>query len=587
MRRIRLQVAITLLAVTVLFGVVAYLALSVTTKTAPDYGGTYVEGVAGNPEYINPLLCQPNPLDQDLAGLIFSGLARANGRGEIVPDLAESWDISADGIVYTFYLREDVVWHDGAPFTADDVVYTISTIQQPEFPGEAEIANLWRTVVVERVDTYTVRFYLREPYAPFLDHATLGILPAHLLSSVPAEMLRESQFNVEPVGTGPYRLESIAARRVLLVSNTEHYGGRPYIDRLEFILYQDDAAVFEGRRRGEVAGIARVLPAYLDSVRQDRDLSLYSAPLSGYNAVYLNLDKGVFQDPAVRQAMMYALDRQRLVDEVLEGQGIVLHSPILPHSWAHNPSVRRYDYAPRLAISTLEEHDWFDDDGDGVRERGGVKLEFTLVTNDNPVRMRLIEAISEQLANVGIRALPQAVPWETLRYDMLNLRRFDAVLLGFQFLPPDPDPYPYWHSSQANEFGVNLANYNDPRVDMLLEEARLTSDKGLRQELYQEFQTLFAEQVPSLLLYQPVYAYAVSDTVQDVQIGPMTNSSGRFQSITDWYIATQRLVDGASAEPTTAADNGPGGDVAPTKEAAPTGDAAPAEEDALQEEVVP
>ena len=129
--------------------------------------------------------------------------------------------------------------------------------------------------------------------------------------------------------------------------------------------------------------------------------------------------------------------------------------------------------------------------------------------------MQLIEAISEQLAKVGIRAVPQAVPWETLRYDMLNLRRFDAVLLGFQFLPPDPDPYPYWHSSQANEFGVNLANYNDPRVDMLLEEARLTSDKGLRYELYQEFQQLFSEQVPSLLLYQPVYAYAVSDTVHD------------------------------------------------------------------------
>ena len=548
MRRIRLQVAITLLAVAVLFGVVAYLALNVTTQTAPDYGGTYVEGVAGNPEYINPLLCQPNPLDQDLAALIFSGLARANGRGEIVPDLAESWDISADGIVYTFYLRQDVVWHDGAPFTADDVVYTISTIQQPEFPGEADIANLWRTVVIERVDTYTVRFYLREPYAPFLDYTTLGILPAHLLSGVPAEMLRESKFNVEPIGTGPYRLESIAARRVLLVANPEYYRGRPYVDRLEFILYQDDAAVFEGRRRGEIAGISRVLPAYLENVREDRDLNLYSAPLSGYNAVYLNLDKGVFQDPAVRRAMMYALDRQRLVDEVLKGQGIVLHSPILPHSWAYNGAVRRYDYSPRLAVSTLEEHDWFDDDGDGVRERGGVRLEFTLVTNDDPVRMQLIEAISEQLAKVGIRAVPQAVPWETLRYDMLNLRRFDAVLLGFQFLPPDPDPYPYWHSSQANEFGVNLANYNDPRVDMLLEEARLTSDKGLRYELYQEFQQLFSEQVPSLLLYQPVYAYAVSDTVHDVQIGPMTDSSDRFQSVADWYIATQRLVDGASSE---------------------------------------
>ncbi len=548
MRRIRLQVAITLLAVAILVGIVAYLALRVTTETVPDYGGTYVEGVAGNPEFINPLLSQPNPVDQDLVALIYNGLTRPDGRGAMVPDLAESWEVSPDGISYTFALRQDVLWHDGAPFTADDVVYTITTIQQPEFPGEAEIANLWRTVVVERVDTYTVRFILREPYAPFLDYTTLGILPVHILGGVSADVLRESKFNVEPIGTGPYKLDTISARRVVLVSNPDYHGHRPYIDRIEFLLYQDDAAVFEARKRGEVAGIARVLPKYLDKVRDDRDLNLYSAPMSGYNAVYLNLDKGVFQDPAVRQAMMYALNRQGLVDKVLDGQGIVLHSPILPNSWAYDSGVRRYDYAPSRAISTLEEHDWFDDDEDGVRERGGVRLEFTLLTNDDPVRVRLIEEIAAQLAEVGIRATPQAVAWETLRYDMLNLRRFDAVLLGFQFLPPDPDPYPYWHSSQANEFGVNFSNFNSQRADVLLEEARLTSDQAHRRDLYLEFQDIFAEQVPSLLLYQPVYSYAVSDAVRAVQLAPMISPSDRFQSVVSWYIATQRLMNDGEAE---------------------------------------
>jgi len=245
--------------------------------------------------------------------------------------------------------------------------------------------------------------------------------------------------------------------------------------------------------------------------------------------------------------MLYALNRQALVDRVLNGQGIVLHSPILPNSWAYNSGVRRYDYAPQRAISTLEEHDWFDDDHDGVRERGGVRLEFALVTNDDPVRVRLVEEISAQLATVGIKATPQVVSWETLRYDMLSLRRFDAVLLGFQYLPPDPDPYPYWHSSQANELGVNFSNFNSQRADTLLEEARLTNDQETRRELYMEFQDIFAEQVPSLLLYQPVYAYAVSSAVHGVQIGPMINSSDRFQSVTDWYIATQRLMDNEEA----------------------------------------
>jgi len=163
----------------------------------------------------------------------------------------------------------------------------------------------------------------------------------------------------------------VSARHIVLEANPEYFRGRPYLDRVEFIYYPNEQAVFEARKRGEVAGIARVLPRYLESVREDRDLNLYSAPLSGYNAVYLNLDKGAFQDPAVRQAMLYALNRQALVDRVLNGQGIVLHSPILPNSWAYNSGVRRYDYAPQRAISTLEEHDWFDDDHDGVRERGG------------------------------------------------------------------------------------------------------------------------------------------------------------------------------------------------------------------------
>jgi len=353
MGRMRLQVGITLLAVAILVVVVGYLAFSAATDPVPDYGGTYVEGVVGNPKYINPLLSHSNNVDQDLVALLFTGLTRPDGRGEIVPDLAERWEVTPDGIVYTFFLRQDVVWHDGAPFTADDVVFTFSTIQDPEFPGARMLYDMWRTVVIEKVDAHTVRFILREPHAPFLDHTTLGIIPVHILGGIPAGRLGESQFSVEPVGTGPFRLEEISAQRAVLASNASFYAGRPYLDRIELRFYQDDAAVYEARRNGEVQGIARVLPQHLASVRRDDDLTLHNAPLAGHNVVYLNLDRGAFQDPAVRQAMMWALDRQRLVDEILKGQGIVLHSPILPHSWAYDSNVPRYDYNVKRAISTL------------------------------------------------------------------------------------------------------------------------------------------------------------------------------------------------------------------------------------------
>jgi len=543
MGRVRLQVIIALLAIAFVIAIMGYVAFGMTTVAVPDFGGTCVEGVAGNPQAINPILCQSNPVDQDLAALIFTGLTRHNGRGEIVPDLAEDWDISEDGMAYTFHLRSDVLWHDGAPFSAADVVFTVNAIQDPNFQGVPFLSDMWRSVVVEQVDAYTVRFILREPFAPFMDYTTLGVLPVHILGSVPSQVLRDSKFNTSPLGTGPFQIAEVSARRVILSANPNYYRGRPYLDRIEFIFYPNDPSVFEARKRGEVAGIARVLPEYLQAVCDDDALALYSAPLAGYTLIFLNLDRAVFQDRAVRQAMMWALDRQGLVDQVLNGQGIVVHSLIPPNSWAYDPNVRKYEHDPHKATAALEDAGWFDDDGDGVRERGSLQLEFSLVTNEgDPTRMRLIQEISAQLAAVGIRATTRAVGWEELGSQMLRPRRFDAVLGGWQNLPPDPDPYPFWHSSQATEDGLNFANYISEEADLLLQDARATNDRQKRTELYRRFQDLFARDVPSLLLYQPVYNYAVDASVRGMQVGPMSDSSDRFQTVTKWHIATQRLL---------------------------------------------
>jgi len=543
MGRIRLQVIIAFVAIVLLGAAMVYLAFNIATVTVPDYGGIYREGIVGNPNAINPVLSQSNPVDQDLVGLIFTGLTRNDEKGEIVPDLADRWEISEDGTIYTFFLRRDVVWHDGAPLTASDVVYTISVIQNPNFQGAPYLTDLWRNVVVEQVDAYTVRFTLREAFAPFLDYTTLGILPAHILGNVPVETLAEHKFNAEPVGTGPFRVEESSVQHVSLVANPDFYRSRPYIAGLDLVFYPNDVAAFQAHQRRETMGIARVYPEYLQSVRDDKSLSLYSAPLAGYNLIYLNLDRGIFQDRAVRQAMMWALDRQKLVDDALGGQGIVIDSPILPNSWAYEPNVQRYKHDPRKARTMLEEAGWTDADGDGVREKGSLKLEFALATNeDDPTRVRMIQAVADQLQAVGIRAMPRTVGWEELVGQMLRLRRFDAVLSGWQNLPPDPDPYPYWHSSQANEDGLNFANYINQEVDLLLQDARSTNDRERRVELYRRFQEIFGQEVPSLLLYQPVYNYAVDESVHNVQIGPLYNASQRLNTVSRWYIATQRML---------------------------------------------
>jgi peptide/nickel transport system substrate-binding protein len=327
------------------------------------------------------------------------------------------------------------------------------------------------------------------------------------------------------------------------VANPHFYRSRPYLDRIGFVFYPDADAVFEARQRGEINGIARVLPEHLYAVSQDEKLTLYSAPISGYTLIYLNFDRGIFQDRAVRQAILWALDREKLVDEVLGGQGMVLHSPVLPQSWAYAPDVPQYTHDLRKARTLLEEAGWFDDNGDGVRQRGALRLEFTLTTNDDdPTRVHLIHAISEQLAAVGIRVVPETVSWEELVGQMLRLRRYDAILGSWQNLPPDPDLYPYWHSSQIDEHGLNFAYYISEQADRLLEEGRSIHDREHRKEIYRHFQELFAHDAPSILLYQPVYNYAVESEVQGIQVGPMITSGDRFRTMANWYIATQRML---------------------------------------------
>ncbi|MGC9358831.1 MAG: ABC transporter substrate-binding protein [Anaerolineae bacterium] len=546
MARSRPPVLLTLLGLIVLIASVAYISYQVATVEVPVSGGTYVEGVAGNPRMINPILCHANPVDRDIASLVFSGLVRAETDGTIVPDLAERWEISPDETIYTFYLRQDVTWHDGAPFTADDVVYTLTAIQDPNYAGAAFLAEMWRNVVIQKLDIHTVRFVLREPFTPFLDYATVGILPAHILGGISASDLPSATFNATPIGTGPWKIEQVSARSVSLVPHPAYYradeNNGPFLDRITFRFYPSLTAVYEAYTRGEISGISRVLPEHLEFVRQAPNLTLYSAPLSGYTLVFLNLDRAVFQDRAVRQAIMWALDRQALVDEVLHGQGIVLDTPILPNSWAFDPDAPTYHQDTQKARAVLEEAGWLDPDEDGVRSRGAVQLAFTLATNEgDAARQAMIECISEQLAEIGIQVETTVVPWDELIQDQLRRRRYDAILGGWESLPPDPDPYAYWHSTQVSENGLNFGGYINPDADRLLETARATTDLDLRRDLYYRFQRLFVEDVPAILLYQPIYSYAVDADVRGVQVGPTIDGSDRLQTSLDWYMATERV----------------------------------------------
>ncbi len=546
MLHIRWQALIALLGIIILGTLLGYLAFSISTVEQPDYGGTYVEGVAGQPNAINPLFSQYNPVDRDLAGLIFDGLTRVDENGAIQPDLARKWEMSPDGLVYTFTLRSEIQWSDGAPVSADDVLYTIQTLQSSDYPGLSYISDLWRTVAITAVNPSAVRIQLSEPFAPFLDYTTIGLLPSHLLKDVSAADLPQAAFNRQPVGTGPFVLDQLTADHATLSPNPRYTGPRPYLGNLVLRFYPNAESLVAAYGRGEIEGISQVLPGNVAEIRSNPALKLYNARLSGYSLVFLNLDKPQFKQKEVRQALSYALDRQGLIDDVLHGLGMPAYGPLLSNSWAYDPELKKQDYAPDKARALLEAAGWKDTNGDGMREKGQDALGFTLLTNsEDETRVQLAEEIARSWSAIGAKVEVKAVPAASLVQDALRPRDFDAVLYGLGPLPADPDPYSLWNSTQTpgqTDAGQNYSGWKDPEVDSLLEEARRSTDRDHRADLYRQFQEIFVDQAPALVLYYPVYTYAVDARIHGIQLSPMLDQSQRFSSIAQWYLKTKRVI---------------------------------------------
>jgi peptide/nickel transport system substrate-binding protein len=547
-RHILWQAVLALLGIALIFIILFRLGSSLTTVEVPAAGGIYVEGVLGYAETINPILAprmvQANPLDQDLSALVFEGLTSLDETGQVSPSLAIDWDVSEDGTVYEFRLRQGVTWHDGAPFAATDVAFTVQAMQDAGYGGDPALRELWRNVTVHTVDDHTVRFTLTEPLPAFLYYTTIGLLPAHLLSAVPAADLPEHSFSTrQPVGTGMFQVESVSPDGVILVVNPNYWASKPYLERLGFRFFGDWDGLLAAYERGEIHGFHLDRPQSLSLVAGMPNLRLYSAQSAGYGVVYLNLQRDsapFFQETEVRQALLYAMDRQALIDQVLEGQGLVAHSPILPTTWAYDPSVRRYLHDPERAIGLMDASGWLDSDGDRIRDQDGVELGFTLLTGDDPMMLQMAEEIANQWQAVGVDVTIRPMSGEALA-DSVRRRNFDAVLIEIG-LSADPDPYPLWHSTQVGETGQNYSGFANEEADMVMEEGRLSIDLEQRTQLYRTFQQIFAKEVPSLLVYHPIYTYAVDAGVYQVQLAPMLHTSDRFRNVRVWYLETQAIT---------------------------------------------
>lgn len=554
--------ALALVGIVVLLALLGFSTFSVPTVLVPDRGGVFREGVAGSPQYLSPLWCQSDDVDRDLCALVYRGLTRVDKSGSIVPDLAASWQIEND-TTYTFHLKPDQYWHDGRKVTAADVLYTVGVLQDPALLDTPGLPSFWRSVKVEQVDDLTVKFTLPQPFAPFLDFTTIGLLPKHIYDGRPVKELVTQPLGPNPVGSGPMRIVETAADHIKLEPSTFYAGKTPYISTLEFHFFPDYASVLSAFNQGAVDGIRRIMPSDIPTAAANKELQLFSSVESSYVDVLLNLanpNTPFMQDKNVRQALLYATDRDAIVRKTLAGQGVVAHSLLTTENWAYNPEVKQYAYNPAEAERLLDAAGWKDSDGDGVRDKDGKPLSFVLLVRDD----NLHKAIGAQLAAnwkaVGVNARLSAASFAGMVTDFLAPRTFEAALTDWDQVG-DPDPYPQWHSSQATGSGQNYTGWSNADADKLIEDARKTPDRNQRKGLYQQWQAIFAEELPALPLYYPVYTYGVSNRVNNVQIGSLNDPSERFASFADWYIDSRRVP--ANQVPAGAPPTPPG--AAPTQ----------------------
>ena len=509
--------------------------------TDPAFGGTYVEGVAGAPLYFDPIIAATN-VDQDVSRLVFSGLTRFDRDGTIVADLASSYEVDPTGKIWTFTIRPDANWQDGAPVTADDVSYTVGLLQDQAYAGP--FADAFRGVTVTPLAPKIVRFTLPDAYAPFAGSTTVALLPAHLLSKVAFADLARQPFNMQPIGTGPFRVSEVDTRQVTLVRSDDFYRTKParsraYLDKVVLRFYRDESEALAALARGEVDATGGLSPQDASRARTLKAVDLFSLPTNDFTALFLNVrsSKAVFRDRAVRQAIATAIDRGKVLQAALDGRGAVADEFVPSTSWAFARDIPRYTFSAADAKALLDGAGWIDHDADGIRDKGGVALKFSISTSDEPQRVAAAQRIAEDLGTVGMKVDVVTVPFAELVDRVARQRDFDALLVGIT-VGNDPDPYPFFHSSQVNDPGDDFSGYSTLATDRLLEQARRTVDQAKRRDLFAQVWTAIATDVPVVFLYYTDYLYAQSHTLQGFRVAPVNDPPQRFWNIEDWYVKT-------------------------------------------------
>jgi len=546
---------------TILLGL-STLALIVSVSRAvsteiPARGGSLTEAESVPARFVNPVLAISQS-DQDISMLVYSGLMRAQADGTFIPDLAENYTISPDGTTYTFKIRPNAVFHDGVPVTSADVLYTVSMAQNPDVksPRRAD----WEGVQVAAPDDHTIIFTLPHAYAPFIENTTLGILPKHLWNSVSIDQFAFAMLNTHPIGSGPFKVVSTqtdatgAATRFDLAPFSRFTLGEPYLSRISFVFFPNNDAMIKALNTHRVDAIAGISPADLYSLKYS--VELVRAPLPRVFGIFFNQNKNLaLSEPAVRQALAQAIDTSAIVKNVLGGFGVPLTSPIPPGVIGFiepampalfTPSGTSTAVANPLLIAqakqTLMKAGWTFDETSHTWKNSKKKmtLSIRLATADSPELVATAQAAAAAWRALGVPVSVQVYALSEFNNTVLRPRDYDAILFG-EVVGRDVDLFAFWHSSQRNDPGLNLSLYANRKADTLLSQARATTDRAKRNDLYTQFATLIAEDQPAVFLYSPEFLYIIPSELKGVRIGALTTPAERFLEAYRWYTQTQNV----------------------------------------------
>lgn len=515
----------------------------------PVRGGSFTEGVIGTPRFVNPTLAATRA-DQDVTALIYSGLMRIDPSGTLVNDIAESITTSEDGQTYNVIVRKDITFHDGTPLTARDVAYTIRLIQDPDL--KSPLRGNWNNVTVEEIGEYELNIVLEEAYAPFTENFTVGIMPAHLWSSLPTEQLPFSQLNTEPIGSGPFMITSAKRDTSGLISHYtltafEDNPTVPRIDHIELAFFSNEEQLLTAIAEKEVDATAYITNERIDQATSS-GLRLIEEPLPRSFGIFFNQNRSsVLRDEAARAALAAALDRDALIENALFGYGVPITAPtVLVHD-----TVESGGNIDTLATSTPLAHaadlltagDWSKNEL-GLWEKEiddtTTTLQVTVRTSNVPLFNDLLSGITDAWQELGVDVITEQFEQTALVQSVIRPRDYQALLFGLD-MSRSYDLYPFWHSSQQDDPGLNIAQYANVEVDALLETARTEQDAAARTEALSEASGVIMAEHPAIFLFQPTMVYVVGPDMHTTDITRIGRPSDRFSNIAEWHTESESL----------------------------------------------